>query len=896
MRIHRIALRDFRGVLSADIRFAADGITIVQGPNEVGKSSIADAIDMLINDPDSSSRARVKGAQPVGRDVGPRVEMEFETGPYRLVYAKQWVRGVATELAIREPAPEQLTGRAAHDRVEAILAETLDTTLFAALRQQQGVALDQADLGDSASLGRALDQATGGVPGDDEAGGAVIDAIEQARLEWSTPTGAPNKALGAVRDAAARARDEADAQGAALAGLEARVDDHRRLIRDIEANAAREPDMRARLTALEGDLAQVLSRESLVREFDQAAELAEAAAAAAAGRNAARAALVAAVRAGEERLAAVTQEALRDSARMDDAITARAAAAGVLADALAASQVADARFAVAAADAQHLRDTLDLDLLGERRERVRAAEEEIARAQAVLAGPGPDAAMMDRIETANVAAAMARGRMQAQDVRLRVAAQSDQEVRVAGASHALGAGDEVVVDVGPDDALEVPGVLRITSDSRADMDRDAADGAQRILGGLLAEAGVDDGRGVEAARTLFRAREDAARLIATAREARGQALRDLTVQEMDDKLARARERVSGYGASRVDGTPVPRTLDEAGTARSRAEDARDDARRAEDAARTAHERADAAVRELEAGASERTGRMGAETTRLEGDRAALAEARGHAPDDALADVADRTAAMAREARDRHRAEADALAADDPDSLRALVANQRDAVDRLVRERNEMALLAERLRGEITQMGDDGLADRAARAADIADAAEAERDRVEARAAAAALLHEVMERHRDLARKAYVAPFRAEVERLARLVFGAGTTVDIDHASLRVLSRTRDGMTVPYEALSGGAREQLAVIGRLAAATLVAPSGGAPVIIDDALGYSDATRLQGLGAALVAAGTACQVIVLTCVPERYSGIGAATVVRMDPAPRADATAGDGSSAA
>jgi hypothetical protein len=892
MRIHRITLRDFRGVPRADIRFAADGITIVQGPNEVGKSSIADAIDMLLNDPDSSSRARVKAAQPVGRDVGPRVEMELETGPYRLVYAKQWVRGAATELSIEEPVPEQLTGRAAHDRVEAILAETLDTTLFAALRQQQGVALDQADLGGCASLGRALDEATGGGPGDGEPGGAVIDAIAQARLEWSTPTGAPNKARLALRDAAARARDHAGEQVAALAGLEAKVDDHRRLMRDIEANAEREPEMRTRLAALEEDLARVATRESLVRELDQAAELAEAAAGAAAGQTAARSALVAAVRAGEDRLAAVADEALRDSARLADALAARAVAAGVLAEAMEASRVADAGFAVAAADAQHLRDALDLELLGERRERVRGAEEEIARAGEILAGAGPDTALMDRIEHANVAAAMARGRLQAEGIRLGVVAQSDQEVRAGGLVHALGAGDEVVVQLAPGEALEVPGVVHITSHATGDVDREAAEAAARLLGDLLAQAGVPEGRGVDHARALFRDREDAGRRVTTARDARGQALRDLTVEEMDDKLARARDRVAAYAAARVQDAPVPASIDEAGVLRARAEDARDDARRTEDAARTGHEVADAAVREIEAAASERTGRLGAETARLEGDRAALAEARAQISDEALATDAERRAASARDARDRHRAEAEALAADDPASMRTLVVNQREAVDRLVRERNEMALLAERLCGEIMQLGDDGLADRAARAAELADAAEAESERAEARAAAADLLHEVMARHRDLARQAYVAPFRAEVERLARLVFGAGTSVDIDHATLRVVSRTRDGMTVSYEALSGGAREQLAIIGRLAAATLVAPSGGAPVIIDDALGYSDAVRLQGLGAALGAAGAACQVIVLTCVPERYSGIGAATVVRMDPAPRAAVPVGGG----
>ena len=102
MRILRVSVRDFRGVAAADIAMAPEGVTIVQGPNEVGKSTIADAIDMLIADPDSSTKARVKAAQPVGRDVGPWVEMDFETGPYRLTYSKRWVKGTATELRVRE--------------------------------------------------------------------------------------------------------------------------------------------------------------------------------------------------------------------------------------------------------------------------------------------------------------------------------------------------------------------------------------------------------------------------------------------------------------------------------------------------------------------------------------------------------------------------------------------------------------------------------------------------------------------------------------------------------------------------------------------------------------------------------------------------------------------------
>lgn len=52
-----------------------------------------------------------------------------------------------------------------------------------------------------------------------------------------------------------------------------------------------------------------------------------------------------------------------------------------------------------------------------------------------------------------------------------------------------------------------------------------------------------------------------------------------------------------------------------------------------------------------------------------------------------------------------------------------------------------------------------------------------------------------------------------------------------------------------------------------------------MILDDALGWSDPSRLQRMGAAINAAGSDCQVIILTCTPGRYAHIGNATVVRL-----------------
>jgi uncharacterized protein YhaN len=141
-----------------------------------------------------------------------------------------------------------------------------------------------------------------------------------------------------------------------------------------------------------------------------------------------------------------------------------------------------------------------------------------------------------------------------------------------------------------------------------------------------------------------------------------------------------------------------------------------------------------------------------------------------------------------------------------------------------------------------------------------------------------LLHEVFSRHRDAARQRYNQPFRDRIERLGRIVYGPTFEVYLDQ-DLSVSRRTLDGTTLDYDQLSTGAREQLGLLARLAVATLVSEDGGAPVIFDDALGWSDPGRLERMGAAISTAADESQIIILTCVPDRYAAVGKATTVTL-----------------
>lgn len=177
-------------------------------------------------------------------------------------------------------------------------------------------------------------------------------------------------------------------------------------------------------------------------------------------------------------------------------------------------------------------------------------------------------------------------------------------------------------------------------------------------------------------------------------------------------------------------------------------------------------------------------------------------------------------------------------------------------------------------------GAHGLASAAERAEADQAQAEAQLENVERKAGAARRLRETLTRHQVEARRRYAAPLRERIEALGRVLHGPSFGVVLGE-NLEVRERVLDGVSLPVTSLSTGAREQLATIVRLAIAGLTASDGsGVPVVLDDALGWSDPARLQAMGSLLARAGSTTQVILLTCVPDRYaSTVPGARIVRL-----------------
>ena len=145
-----------------------------------------------------------------------------------------------------------------------------------------------------------------------------------------------------------------------------------------------------------------------------------------------------------------------------------------------------------------------------------------------------------------------------------------------------------------------------------------------------------------------------------------------------------------------------------------------------------------------------------------------------------------------------------------------------------------------------------------------------------RAEAAATLFAVVKACREAEQSRYREPLRQEIVRIGRVVFGNDFDVTLDD-SLTVVSRTGGGAGLPVEALSTGAKEQLALLTRLAAAALVDPTEGMPIILDDTLGHTDDYRMELMTAVLGSVSKGSQIILITSSARRYMALGKAKVV-------------------
>ncbi|WP_131823560.1 AAA family ATPase, partial [Mycobacterium talmoniae] len=229
MKLHRLVLSNYRGIAHREIAFPDHGVVVVCGDNEIGKSSMIEALDLLLESKDRSTKKDVKQVKPTHADVGSEVTAEISTGPYRFVYHKRFHKKAETQLTVLAPRREQLTGDEAHDRVRAMLAETMDTDLWRAQRVLQAASTAAVDLSGCDALSRALDVAAGDAATSGGTEPVLIERIDAEYGRYFTPTGRPTGDWAAAIAALNDAEDEVARCAAALAEVDDRVRRHAEL-------------------------------------------------------------------------------------------------------------------------------------------------------------------------------------------------------------------------------------------------------------------------------------------------------------------------------------------------------------------------------------------------------------------------------------------------------------------------------------------------------------------------------------------------------------------------------------------------------------------------------------------------------------------------------------------
>ncbi|HEV2345712.1 MAG TPA: AAA family ATPase [Actinocrinis sp.] len=891
MRLHRIALTDYRSVRERTVLFAEQGVTIVAGPNEIGKTSLVEALDLLVEEKASSTRREVMAVQPVGRDVGPTVEAELSFGRYRVVYRKQWIKGKSTELHVLKtdglsPTPEQLSGNPAHERFGELLREAgIDLFLWRQLRisqdWQRARAQELRADGQSAIAGRAavsgaLEERSAQIvrTGPEE---ALFElALREYELYYTPKRGDPRGEYAASRVTLDEANREVEAAKQALADAEGAIAEQARVRVELAEAGIELDETRADLASLEEQAAELAGLREQQRRADAALALAQ-------------------------QIEAATADLGRFAARSADLNRDIASSAKELAVAQVDRNAADLRANELRVESQQLRSAARLaeddvrwhrdrqaaDRLAAQVDRAQDAAGRIRTADLVLAANPITEEVLERIEAAHKRWDTASAVLEANAATVTITPLGEANFTVergdpgpanagsdtagstiannANADSASSADSAAVYPAIESITVEAPGVVRVVvtpgsgERERRKKERTSREAYRR----LCADAGIADLSAAKDAQHRRRAAEDERRAAVQERDAAiadvaqdGEALPDL-----QDQLAALRERIAAHESGRPIEPPAAPTLEAALAAATELRDAQETAevRLQVAAAEAAHE--EQHVVELNT--------MIVSLQRAVDD---AAEDTKHAKERMAQLPAARTASELADYRAARQAAARRIEELNPEQLERRLDTVRPLPARLEAEqsgrRERMAALNERI-ATLADHGPEESLDRA-----LARQARAQRtyDEMHRDAAAAKLLYETLDRHRSRAWLRYAEPFRALVEKYATGVFGPGVGISVAE-DLTISAKTVDGSTIAFNQLSAGAREQLALLGRIACAELITPSGaqdvgGVPLILDDALGHTDRPRLDQLAAILDRAGSRVQIILLTHAPERF----------------------------
>ncbi|WP_372892981.1 AAA family ATPase [Rhodosalinus sp.] len=861
MKLRAIRLENVRRFTEpARVAGIGDGLNVLSEPNEQGKSTLFDALQALFQRPHGSKDKEVRALRPHAGGA-PEVAVEIETAEGRFTLSKRWL----SKPCARVESGGRLVAQAdaAEDWIARLMGDAAGGPAGLLWVRQGMTGLDHGNRREQEAALAARRDLLSSVTGEVEAmtGGRRMDAaLARCAEEFSdycTTTGRPR--TGGPWKAAQERVEQLKAEEAELdataRALHAALDERRRLRRDLsdleepEAAAARAKRL-AEAQAAHQAAERHAERVEGHRRALQAAELRE---------------TDLAVRLDGLRAALAERDAATEAAEAAtgtrDAAQARVAAADAAAEA-ARKGLAAADATLEAAEAAH-RDAqrrqaardgaarrADLAARLERAEAARTAMEEAAAA----ARHGPDAATLRRLEDLDrdLRAARARRDGAAPQLVMRYAAGCAGSVMRDGEE--LPGDTPVPVPEGAELTLAGLGTLTVRPGTGPQEAADTERAATAFAEALVAA----DAETLDAARAAAAARAEAER-----RAGEAKARLETAAPEGLEALRAARAAIPETAetaettaeAPPLDPCTTERALGAARAARADAENRRAAAEATAAEARTAAARAEAASEAADA----RRARAATALDRLDAtDATALEEALAQAR-------------AAREAAETTLGEAERNAPDLAAAGAALT-RARSVVDQAATRVAELRPAIAALDERIAQGAGDAVEERLAETRDTRAAAEADLARIEREVATLTRLRDALEAARAEARERYFEPVATELRPLLGLLW---PEAELDWGDETLLPRAliRDGQEEPIDILSGGTQEQVALLVRLAFARMLAKDGRhAPVILDDALVFTDDDRIERMFDALHRQASDLQILVLTCRQRAFRDLG------------------------
>ena len=882
MKLRSLSVNQFKKFTSPTaLDGLGDGLNIVVGPNELGKSTLLDALRAALFERHRAGGKTVRDLQNDRNRSAPVVRLEFEVDDSRFIISKRFLKKQYAQLVCGDG--RVLEGDVAEDELRDLLgfSESRGRTampgmdsIWGVLWVAQGVSFDPIEVPESArgDLAGALEAEVGAVLGG-RRGRELPRLVEQQLNELLTeqqrrPRGDYQAAIAEVEQLEADFDDEQERRNEMSATLDelANAEGHlshlneggqevreRADLKEAEEKLQQERERKTQIAAAENKLELLArdldaARQAVQRRADQRQQLDQ----------------------EDEALAGLGAELAeleeQEQARRDQFEQHRQRV-----------QAADRAVATAEDAAERHRAVLaeiglrrEIGELERQRDQARQAaqrrSEARRRAEAILV----DDAALEHIRAAELAAAEANARLQAAAtaITFEIAPERLDGITVDG--EPLPSGDATVRAVEPT-VIVVPERGRIVVEP-AIAERDAL---LRSLAG--AEAALREALGAAAAESIGDAqaqhglRQSAERDAELAEREMQMIIPGGDLASLDDRIEGLLRRFSDMPAA-VDADALP-SAEEAGAAVASAEEAIRSARRERAEAGAVIDEAQKTQEEFGGKIARFRADLQARNQAAAAIRQQLDEQTAEHPDEELASAVD-AAAVAQADQQR---EVDELAARSDDAaaaqLEARVERLQGALDQRDQRRDELTIKIARLKERIEGQDAAGIDEQIAQTEHRLAVARQRLARFKRETEVLSLLSKALREAESGAKQRYLSPVIERVHPYLQMLF-PDAQLEMDE-NLHITGMRRNGdRTESFGQLSKGTQEQIAVLVRLAFAELLVEQGRpAAVVLDDALVFSDDQRMQRMFDILHHAGQKVQILVFTCREQLFDGLGA-----------------------